>query len=604
MHNLIRKTKIDYDKNIIESIKNDCKRMWSYVNNKLFNKRKTNVQIRGLKHEIGNRSVESERDIANYFGEFFSSIGDRLACRLDKEENNEYFDNFITPNNLNTIFVPTISDQEVYETILSLKIKPGAVDDIDTRVIKNISPLISKSLATLFNLSIETGTFPKHFKTAIVVPIYKAGDKTNVTNYRPISLISNLAKIFEKILHKRIMEFLIKSNYLSKYQYGFRPSMGTDNAFAYVSKFLHENLDNSSPTVGIFLDLAKAFDTVDHKILLKKLTNAGIRGKLHNLLTNYLEDRKQIVKINQTLSNPCKLTTGVPQGTILGPLLFLIYINDIFSALPEGCVVSYADDTILLVSGETWLKVEQKANEHLKKIYSWLGQNKLSLNLDKSVYIMFTNHMDTKPTNFVLKINKRVINPVQSTKYLGITIDSTLKWTSHIKNIVKKTRYLIFVMAKLKNLLNTESLLSIYHGLFKSVATYGIIAWGSAYENAILPLIKLQKRIIAIIFLNKNSTLKENLLHITHDYYLKCLTIHWSRLKKEYNRSKSISRSANLILPQVSLNVGKKSHYFIAIKLFNSLPKKIKNYSTITRSARKILKLHIRNSSLKILQVC
>lgn len=246
---------------------------------------------------------------------------------------------FITPTTIN----------EIVHIIKNLKLKNGGVDNINTKTIVILANFLSEPLAHIVNLCIEKAIWPDALKRAVIKPIHKGKDKHTTSNYRPISLISNLAKIFEKIIHHRILNFIIKHKILSKQQYGFMKNLGTKDALNYITNLIYEKLDKSTPIAITFLDLAKAFDTVNHKILLDKLYNYGIRGKAHEHILNYLQNRKQCVKCNDYVSDYCEINTGVPQGTVLGPLLFILYVNDLLTSIHGDLIVSYADDTAFYI---------------------------------------------------------------------------------------------------------------------------------------------------------------------------------------------------------------------------------------------------------------
>ena len=394
------------------------------------------------------------------------------------------------------------------------------------------------------------------------------------TNYRPISIVSNFAKIIEKIIYKRLNNFLEKFNILSQMQFGFRKGIGTNCALYYVTEYLYNNLDKSRPTIAVFLDLAKAFDTVNHKLLLEKLYYYGVRGTAYNLMKNYLSGRTQFVKIGKIKSKTCKINIGVPQGTILGPLLFLIYINSIFNLLPLFTTVSFADDTVILDEGSTWHSVSHSISNKIETVYNWLCENKLSLNIDKTFFMTFANQITSLPTNIELKLNNKSIIRSDCVKYLGIYYDQYLKWEYCITNIIKKTRFPLFIFAKLRRILSINSLMILYHGLFMGIASYGIIAWGSAYKNKLTPLLNLQKRILKIISKDKRNFI--NVPNLKQIYCLSCLLMNYRDLQNLYIKSTCLTRFRSIPLPKEELEVGKRSQIYTAIEIFNQLPNNLK----------------------------
>ena len=597
LNNLIKYLKFKYEKDKINNFNRDNKKIWNFVKDKIGTGNRKNTNIDLINHN--NFDIKDPFEIANHFNTFFAEIGPTLTNKL-AQPTCTYLHKNPKVNN-HSIFFSPINESEICKIISTLKSKSGGIDGINTKIIKLISPYIVKPLTTIFNNVLQTGIFPEHFKKAEIIPIYKSGDRKQTTNYRPIALISNFAKILEKLIHKRLFNFLNKHNILSKFQFGFRPNMGTNDSIAYVSNLLFKKLDKSIPTIGIFLDLAKAFDVVDFKILLNKLERCGIRGLALKLFESYLKNRSHKVKINNVLSTTKEPSTGVPQGTVLGPLLFLLYLNDIFDLLPENSLLSYADDTIILCSAPTWKIATELANKYLNKIYYWLYINNFTLNIQKTVYMTFGNHEDCLPENITLNINGIQINRVTYCKYLGIIIDHRLKWKEHINFILRKIKYLIFIFSKLNKILSKKLLLTVYHGLFNSIATYGIIAWGSAYDGILKPLVNLQKRILKLI----SPTQDNNLLNIFQSYMLSSIIYHYNFLSNNFLNYKSATRYKPLILPKNKLEIGKKNHLFIATRVFNKLPYslkilcKSKSKQIIVNLLKKFIHLNILTTDFK-----
>ena len=251
------------------------------------------------------------------------------------------------------------------------------------------------------------------------------------------------------------------------------------------------------------MDLAKAFDTVNHRLLIDKLYCIGIRGQALDLLDSYLSDRYQKDRLNKSESDYRRINIGVPQGKILGPLLFLLYINDILKVIQTGKITAYADDTAIISTCDTWDQTVEDMNNNLSVIDNFLAANKLSLNIDKSVYMAVGNYCDSVPKHTEVKIRDKDLNRVEICKYLGVMFDYNLNWNKHIEYIIKKTKYLLYIFYKISKSMSTETMRMIYYAFFHSIMNNGIIAWGGAYNNNLCLLQNLRNRILK--FINKKK---------------------------------------------------------------------------------------------------
>jgi hypothetical protein len=375
---------------------------------------------------------------------------------------------------------------------LKPKISSG-IDYISNKLLMHIAPIISVPLNYLINLSLESGYIPKELKIAKIVPVFKDGGFHNYTNYRPISLISSFAKLLEKIVARQIVRFLNGHNIIYKHQYGFRANHNTSQPVLHFADKIYNALNQNpqAKTLSIFIDLKKAFDTVDHTILLKKMEHYGIRGPSNVWFQNYLSEREQFVYINGAESSMQKILCGVPQGSVLGPLLFLIFINDLPNAT-ELLTLLFADDTTFQISGVNVDLLYEKANFELEKAAEWFKSNKLTLNVKKTKYMLFTE----KNANVDLQgLNVRISNiPVDRVgtnckdkyfKFVGHVLDDNLTWVGHVEHICKKLSSANFAINSSKNFLPLHIRKMIYYSLFNSHLNLGNLLCGCADKKTV-----------------------------------------------------------------------------------------------------------------------
>ena len=305
-------------------------------------------------------------------------------------------------------------------------------------IVQNVIGDIVKPFTYICNMSFVQGVFPDQMKVAKVIPLFKSGQKNVFTNYRPVSLLPQFSKILEKLFDKRLDAFIDKYELLSNSQYGFRSNRSTSLALIELLEEITTSLDNKKNVIGVFIDLKKAFDTVNHKILLQKLEHYGIRGMLLNWFESYLTDRKQYVFYNGVSSDLKTISCGVPQGSVLGPLLFLIYINDLPNISDKLQFFLFADDTNIYYESNDLKNLEKTVNEELKKLSLWLNLNRLALNISKTNFVIFRSSQKVPNHSVTLLMNKKALLQKDHVKYLGVLLDQHLSWKYHIKSVALK----------------------------------------------------------------------------------------------------------------------------------------------------------------------
>ena len=496
--------KFYYCKQFNES-KGDIKKTWKLIN-----------ALRGKCNKsppasfiIDSKLVLDRRIIASEFNTYFASIATKMnepTLLSDGIPIREIpnFTSFMPTRVKENIFLEDCSSYEI-EQIIS-EFENGKSSDIPINLLKKSSKLISPILAYFFNQFMDQGIFPDELKIGQVIPVYKKGNKEEFQNYRPISILPAFSKIFEKIIYCRLYSFLSAKNVISDTQFGFRKGHSTSHALNYSIEKIYGHLEANEHVIGIFIDLSKAFDTIDHNQLMHKIENYGFRGKAFDLIKSYMTNRNQFVQFLDKKSNLAPIRYGVPQGSVLGPLLFLLYINDIVNATSGGDFVLYADDTNIFVAANSREGVYKKANEVLNCIYNYMASNKLHINMGKCNYMYFrpniANYQVCARSREMLKlsINGKNIKQVAVTKFLGVIIDEDLSWIPHVEYLNKKLKSCCGAIKRIMHYIPDAQIVNIYHSLFESHLSYCINVWGGVSPAEIEKLFITQKYCMRILF--------------------------------------------------------------------------------------------------------
>lgn len=570
--------------NKIKNADNKIKAVWNIINSETCkNKQRENDFI--LKSDKG--PVSSNEEVAQEFENFFTNIPVITTAPLNSSSSlasallNKHVKACVTEFQFRHV-----SLQTVIKAFREIKIKNtedlwGMSVKICSSVISTLAPY----LACIFNECVDEGIFPDLMKHSKVIPLFKAGDKEDPSNFRPVSVLPVLSKVFEKIILNQMLSHFNVNDLLHKQQFGFTKGRSTTDAGVALVKHIFDAWEASCDAVGVFCDLSKAFDCVDHETLLLKLEHYGVRNKSLKLLQSYLENRVQKVYINGTKSLGSQVKMGVPQGSILGPFLFLVYINDLPHVVENlSNIVLFADDTSLIFKVDRKIQNNDHVNNTLKQTHDWFTSNNLVLNARKTKCIKFSLP-NVKSCDSQLLLNNEKLDLIDSTVFLGMTLDSKLQWGPHIFSLSGRLSSAAYAVRKIRQLTDIATARLVYFSYFHSIMSYGILLWGRAAD--IDSIFVLQKRAVRAIYqLRSRDSLRErfkeiNIMTVPCQYIYENIMYARKNLQnfsKNCDRHNHNTRNKNkLFEPQCRLAKVRTSFVGLCVRYYNKIPDDVLN---------------------------
>lgn len=610
--NLIRKAKRKHFSESVTNLK-DTKAIWQHLRTA----NKPNISTSSLPTElnIDNEQITDSRDIANKLNEYFTSASTRLNENNNTTSTSDLTKliNFINDRIPEYIHfkIPPITTQQVSSFIKNLdSTKATGLDGLGPRLLKTIKNIISPSIAAIINKSLTSGKFPNKLKIAKVFPIFKNGSKSDPSNYRPISILTTISKIFEKHVNKHLMGYLNKYNLIHECQSGFRQKHSCQTALVKLIDEWMTCIDNGDIVGTLFIDFRKAFDMVDHALLIHKLSHYKLTSTTLDWFTSYLNYRLQTIVNDQSMSSFSQLQSGVPQGSILGPTLFLLFINDLPLHMNHCSTDLFADHTTFHINGKTISEIEAKLQLDSLEAHAWSKSNKLPINYDKTTS-MIIGTKQRLHNNQKLEINladNAIVN-VNKQKLLGIFIDEHLLWTPHIDYLCSTISSRISLLKQLAKYVPIKVQKTYYQGYILPLLDYGSNTWGTTYKINIDRLNKLQKRAARIIlkadyttpstdmfkeldWMSVSSRCNYNKAVLTYKALNKLTPPYISDLLKPVSETSTrqlrSSENGSLAVPRSRTALYDKSFTYSASKLWNALPCAIKSAPSLSSFKRSV----------------
>lgn len=592
----------------IEQNINSTKNTWQILKEIIYGKDSKNViHIGRIIHK--EEPIADPLKIANCFNKYFTSV-------VEAPETTEYVERSSTgsriPFELNSCDI-----REVGQAIKELNsASANGPDGISARFLKTYNHILAGPIADFINNCFRSGVFPKELKIGSVIPVYKKGSKEMCSNYRPITKLNTLDKIFEGLILSRLKEFLKSNKIIDEHQFGFIENSNTLAACISCTEFLYENLDKKKFVAMLAIDLSKAFDSVNLQIMIKKLAEIGINGKELQLFESFLLNRQQFVQINKVKSEMIEVHTGVPQGSKLAATLFIIYINSIFKLKLKGTPQFFADDGTFLYEADTYQEIKENIKTDLQMINQWCNIHLLKINLEKTNFIIFNNYKNIPNINDFpgIVFNNTLIKRVEKMKYLGLWVDSKLNWTEHLKNITTKLVPLNFAIYRNRRHIPKKQLWMLYDAYFMSHINYLNPIWNRCPHTKLEEIQRLQNKIIKNILClplrTPTTTLYSTRLNIKKTCILQTLiTVYKIKnnlirnnipLTLSQNPTYSLRNDRNI--RSIFFRTTRSAHSIknYGVRIYNKLPENVKVCTSLIHFKRKVKTLLFQNFNFNI----
>ena len=594
---LIRRAKTEYYKSCLNNRKGDSRELWRCM------RELAPDDAKMTPHHIdsNNNTITDHKDIGEHFNDFFVSVVDQYILNQQPTTTFDKLKDMVNSRigDDPKFNVPPITTEFVHKFLSTMDTnKATGLDDLSSKILKLSAQEIAKSLTAIYNISLASGKFPTVWKTSKITPVFKSGNHCDVNNYRPIAILCTLSKILERHIHNCFYNFLIGHNLLHTSQSGFRSQHSCETALLKLIDSWASNMEKGLLTGTVFVDFRKAFDMVDTNILLQKLVIYHCDNLLLSWFKSYLQNRQQCVRIQGTLSSTKPVHYGVPQGSILGPLLFIVFINDLPLCINTSNTDMYADDSTFHSSAKTVEELNDTLTDDMFNVHTWCNENNMVVNLDKTKAMLISTYQKAARLKSDLEVyyNGTKLKTTNTEKQLGVIIDKNLLWKCHIDKVAKTLSKGIYLLRRIKKFLPLDCRFTYYKSFLQPHIDYCCTIWGhSSHAKRIL---KLQNMALRIIYdkpkltsagpLFKTSgilTIHQRVIFRLCIFVYKALNnmapqyiSNMFKLKSSVcNRVTRSIANNNLWLPNVKLGISRNCLPYSGAKAYNNLPFGLRN---------------------------